>query len=295
MPTQAKIDRVAELREKLENCSIVISTGCSGIGVNQMVNLRRRMREGGVEFIVIKNNLLNLAADGANVPQLKDVIAGQTAIALGYDDAAAIAKAVADAANADGTLRIHGAVVAGGPAMDTAEVTRLASLPPQPVLVAQLLGNMQGPLYGLATVLNGTIAALAYALQARVDQMQPEDAQPEDAQPEDVQAEDAQPEDVQAEDMQAEDVQAEDAQAEDAQAEDAQSEDAQAEDVQAEDVQAEDVQAEDVQPEEAQSEEVQPEEAQSEEVQPEEAQSEEVQPEEAQPEEVQPEAVAADE
>ena len=201
MPTQAKVDRVAELREKLENCSIVISTGCTGIGVNQMVNLRRRMREGGVEFIVIKNNLLNLAADGANVPQLKDVVTGQTAIALGYDDAAVIAKAVADAARADGTLQINGAVVGSGPAMDTAEVTRLASLPPQPVLVAQLLGNMQGPLYALASVLNGTIAGLAYALQARIDQMQPADAQDEDtpaedAQPEEVQAEEAQPEPV---------------------------------------------------------------------------------------------------
>lgn len=201
MPTQAKVDRVAELREKLENCSIVISTGCTGIGVNQMVNLRRRMREGGVEFIVIKNNLLNLAADGANVPQLKDVVTGQTAIALGYDDAAVIAKAVADAARADGTLQINGAVVGSGLAMDTAEVTRLASLPPQPVLVAQLLGNMQGPLYALASVLNGTIAGLAYALQARIDQMQPADAQdedvePEDVEPEEVQAEEAQPEPV---------------------------------------------------------------------------------------------------
>ena len=183
MPTQAKVDRVAELREKLENCSIVISTGYSGIGVNQMVNLRRRMREGGVEFIVIKNNLLNLAADGADLPQLKDVVTGQTAIALGYEDAAVVAKAVADAARADGTLAIHGAVVGSGPAMPPEEVNRLATLPPQPVLVAQLLGNMQGPIYGLATVLNGTIAGLAYALQARIDQLQPE-PEPEEVEPE---------------------------------------------------------------------------------------------------------------
>ena len=181
MPTQAKIDRVAELREKLENCSIIISTGYSGIGVNQMVNLRRRMHEGGVEFIVIKNNLLSLAADGADIPQLKDVITGQTAIALGYDDAAVTAKAVADAARADGTLVINGAVIGNGPAMPTAEVQRLATLPPQPVLVAQLMGNMQAPLYALASVLNGTIAGLAYALQARIDQLQPE---PEEIEPE---------------------------------------------------------------------------------------------------------------
>ncbi len=176
MPTQAKVDRVAELQEKLENSSIIISTGYSGIGVNRMVNLRRRLREGGIEFIVIKNNLLSLAADGADVPQLKDVITGQTAIALGYDDAAAAAKTVSDAANADGTLQIHGAVVSGGPAMPPAEVTRLATLPPHPVLMAQLLGNMQAPLYGLASVLNATISSLAYVLQARIDQLQPAEA-----------------------------------------------------------------------------------------------------------------------
>lgn len=176
MPTQAKVDRVAELKEKLENCSIVISTGYSGIGVNQMVNLRRRMHDGGVEFIVVKNNLLSLAADGAALPQLKEVISGQTAIALGYDDAVATAKAVSEAATADGTLAIHGAVVGQGPAMPPAEVSRMASLPPQPVLVAQLLGNMQAPLYGLASVLNATISGLAYVLQARIDQMQPEEA-----------------------------------------------------------------------------------------------------------------------
>ena len=176
MPTQAKVDRVAELKEKLENCSIVISTGYAGIGVNQMVNLRRRMHEGGVEFIVVKNNLLSLAADDAALPQLKEVISGQTAIALGYDDAVATAKAVSEAANADGTLAIHGAVVAQGPAMLPAEVSRMASLPPQPVLVAQLLGNMQAPLYGLASVLNATISGLAYVLQARIDQMQPAEA-----------------------------------------------------------------------------------------------------------------------
>ena len=173
MPTQAKVDRVAELKEKLENSSIVISTGYTGIGVNQMVNLRRRLHDSGVEFIVVKNNLLALAADDAAVPQLKDVISGQTAIALGYDDAAAVAKAVNDAANADGTLAIHGAVVNRGDVMQPADVSRLAALPPQPVLVAQLLGNMQSPLYGLMSVLNGTIRSLAYVLQARADQLQP--------------------------------------------------------------------------------------------------------------------------
>ena len=173
MPTQEKIDRVAELKDKLERSSIVIATGYTGMGANQMVTLRRRLREGGVDFIVVKNNLLNLAADAAAVPQLKSVVAGQTAIVVGYDDAATIAKAVNDAAGAAGALSISGAVVNRGDAMPPAEVSRLAALPPQPVLMAQLLGNMQAPLYGLVSVLSATVRSLAYVLQARIDQLQP--------------------------------------------------------------------------------------------------------------------------
>ena len=177
MPTQEKVDRVDELRDKLERSSIVISAGYTGMNANQMVDLRRRMRDSGVEFVVVKNNLLGLAADAAAVPQLRDVIAGQTAIAVGYDDAALIAKAVNDAANASaGGLSIQGAVVGQGETMPPDAVSRLAALPPRPVLVAQLLGNMQSPLYGLMSVLNGAVRSFAYVLQARIDQLQPAEA-----------------------------------------------------------------------------------------------------------------------
>ncbi|CAI7995815.1 50S ribosomal protein L7/L12 [Geodia barretti] len=54
--------------------------------------MRRRLREGSVEFVVIKNNLLDLAADAAGIPQLKDIVSGQTGIALGYADPAQAAK-----------------------------------------------------------------------------------------------------------------------------------------------------------------------------------------------------------
>ncbi len=180
LPTQAKVNRVAELTEKLSNSAIVISAMYSGMGANQMVDLRRRLRDGSVEFVVVKNNLLHLAADAAGVPQLKDIINGQTAIALGYDDAAVAAKAFADATGAGSAIRVNGAVVNRDTVLPPPEVTRLAALPPQPVLVAQLLGNMQAPLYGLMSVLNGTVRSLAYVLQSRIDQLQPVD-QPQPA------------------------------------------------------------------------------------------------------------------
>lgn len=175
MPTQEKVNRVSELRAKLERSSIVIAAGYGGMNANAMVDLRRRMRDGGVEFVVVKNNLLNLAADAAALPQLKDIVTGQTAIAVGYDDAATIAKTVTGAIGG-GALSIHGAVVNRSDKMLPAEVSRLAALPPRPALMAQLLGNMQSPLYGLMNVLNGTVRSLAYVLQARIDQLEPADA-----------------------------------------------------------------------------------------------------------------------
>ena len=85
MPTQAKVDKVAELQEKLERCSIAVTTGFSRIPVNEMTDLRRRTREAGVELVVIKNSLMSLAADAANMPQLKDIMEGPTAVAFGYE------------------------------------------------------------------------------------------------------------------------------------------------------------------------------------------------------------------
>ena len=65
MPTQVKVDRVEELKDKLERCSIAVSTNYTGIGVNDITDLRRRMRDAGVEFTVVKNNLMKLACDAS--------------------------------------------------------------------------------------------------------------------------------------------------------------------------------------------------------------------------------------
>ena len=64
MPTQAKVDKVSELQEKLERCSIAVTTSFSNIPVNEMTELRRRTRAAGVEFLVIKNTIMSLGWQG---------------------------------------------------------------------------------------------------------------------------------------------------------------------------------------------------------------------------------------
>ena len=173
MPTQAKIDRVSDLKEKLDRCSIAVSTNYTGIGVNEINELRRRMRGAGVEFTVVKNNLMKLAFDAAQRPQAKDIVEGPTAIAFGYDDPADVARALADYRRSTrSVLNIRGAVLGDGPMLSATEVNRLATLPSKTQMIANLLGQLQAPMQRLLAVLNGPIRNLDALLQARIQQLE---------------------------------------------------------------------------------------------------------------------------
>ena len=173
MPTQAKIDRVDELKEKLERCSIAVSTNYAGIGVNDITDLRRRMRDAGVEFTVVKNNLMKLACDASKMPQAKTMVEGPTAIAFGYDDPAVPPKALAEYIRTSRLpLDIQGAVMEGGVLLPPGDVNRLATLPEKPQLVATLLGQMQAPLTQLLGIMNGPVRSLGGLMQARIQQLE---------------------------------------------------------------------------------------------------------------------------
>lgn len=180
MPTQQKLDKVQDIKDRLERSSITMTANYSGISVNQMIELRRAMKAGGVEFTIVKNTLLSLAADEAQKPQLKEIVQGPTAIAFGYNDPVEAAKAVSDFARNGGTsLAVIGAVMGDGEAMSPSEFTRLASLPPKPIILAMLLGQLQSPITRLVTVMNGPMQGLGNVLAARVRQIEEEDPDPE--------------------------------------------------------------------------------------------------------------------
>ena len=173
MPTKDKIDRVAALKDKLERCSIALATDYTGIKVNEMTELRRQMRAAGVEFTIVKNTLMYRASDDAQRPQVKEIVQGPTAVALGYDDPWDVAKAVADYIRTSrSSLTIRGAVLGDGPVMPPAEVNRLGALPPKPMVLATLLGQLQAPIQRLLTVLNGPLQNLDGLIQARIRQLE---------------------------------------------------------------------------------------------------------------------------
>ena len=173
MPTQEKVERVQDLKAKLEKCSIALATDYTGLPGVTMTELRQRMRAAGIEFVVVKNTLINLAADEAQRPQVKDMIQGPTAIVFGYHEPVEVAKTLSDYIRTTrSTLAIRGAVMGTGPMLPPAQVAQLATLPPKPQLVANLLGQLQAPLQRLLGVLNGPLGNLDTLLQARIRQLE---------------------------------------------------------------------------------------------------------------------------
>ena len=177
MPTQQKIDRVNALKEKLERSTIALTADYTGVSVNEMTELRRRMRAAGVEFTIIKNTLMDLAAEAAQRPQIKEIVQGPTAIAFGYDDPLDVAKAVSEYVRTTrSVLAVRGAILGDGPVMSPSEVNRLATLPSKPQLVANLMRQLQSPIQRLMGVMNGPLQNLDSLLQARIRQLESAEA-----------------------------------------------------------------------------------------------------------------------
>ena len=156
---------VEQLAEKLKNSCAGVFVEYKGITVEDDTKLRKELREANVEYSVIKNTLLSRAANEAGLEGLEPILKGTTAVALSADDYVAAAKILCKFAKDNEFFKAKAGFV-DGKVIDKAEVENLSKLPSKEILVAQVLGTMNAPIAGLATVLNGTIRSLVIALNA---------------------------------------------------------------------------------------------------------------------------------
>lgn len=174
MPTREKEQAVEAMKDWMEKCTVAIATNYAGIPVSTMTNLRRALRESGVQYKIVKNTLAYLAADAAGRPGLKEIVQGPTAIAFTYGEQVDPAKALSEFMRANrSSLSIIGGFL-DDKVLSVADVENLASLPSKDELLAKLLGQMLAPTAGLVRVLNGPIEGLARVLQAHADKISAE-------------------------------------------------------------------------------------------------------------------------
>lgn len=171
MPTDKKVETVADLKGRIERATLIASAEYRGLTVKEMNDLRRKFREGGVEVRVIKNSLLKLAAEDAGSGDLTQIVEGPTALAIAYGDIIDAAKAIAAyAQGAPQAFGLRGAFVDGS-VLSANELRDLTKIPPKPVLLAQLLGSLQSPVATFAALIESPLRELHGLTQAMLSEL----------------------------------------------------------------------------------------------------------------------------
>ena len=165
-PEKANI--VSDLSEKLNRSPFLLVTDYQRMKVDQFGELRNRLAPAGAEVRVVKNSFLKRAMADSGMPDLADKLTGQTAIVMGENDIAPVAKILKLFA-AEFKIAALKAGVVDREVLSTSDVERLAELPSREILLSQLLGLLLAPATRLVRVLNEPASAFARLLKAKGD------------------------------------------------------------------------------------------------------------------------------
>lgn len=174
MSREKKAQIIDSLQEVFYQCNIGILTDYRGLSASEMNVLRRRLRESGIGYKVVKNTLARLAAERAGKDELVSFLEGPIAVALGYGDITEPAKVLTDyIRTSKASLSIKGGFL-GDELLTLAEVDTLSTLPSREILLAKVLGGMQSPIVALVSCLTTPIQGIIGVLQARIQQLEGE-------------------------------------------------------------------------------------------------------------------------
>jgi large subunit ribosomal protein L10 len=163
-----KEELIKELNEKFSRAQTAIVAEFSKLNVETVTKLRKKFRDGKVDYKVLKNTLAKRAAKGTPVEVIAADFVGPVAIAISYDDVVAPAKILVDFIKDLETIKVRSASVQGR-RVDVEGVKALAKMPGLPELRAQLLGMLNQPAGKLVRTIAAPGSQLARVLQANVD------------------------------------------------------------------------------------------------------------------------------
>jgi large subunit ribosomal protein L10 len=157
---------VDELHEKLAGARAFYLTDFSGMNVKQMTQFRARLRQEGVEYVVVKNTLALRALAGLELPDVAGFFTGPTGLVIGQSDAVTAAKVLTQFAKEFDNKPAVKAGLVERQAVGPDQVKQLAELPPKEVLLAQLAGGLQAPMARLAGGMSQLMAGFVRAVDA---------------------------------------------------------------------------------------------------------------------------------
>jgi large subunit ribosomal protein L10 len=159
---------IKEMNDKFVRAKSVVITEFKKVDVETVTKLRKKLRDGGVEYKVLKNTLAKRAAKGTAFEVIADDFVGPVAASFSYGDVIAPAKILTEFIKDLETFKIKSGVV-DGKKMSAKDVQTLAKLPGLNELRAKLLGMLNQPAGKLVRTIAEPGAKLARVLAAKAD------------------------------------------------------------------------------------------------------------------------------
>lgn len=163
MDRNTKQEIVSQLKEDLNGITTVFLCDFKGLTVEKDTVVRKKLRDSGSSYTVVKNSLLKLAFSGTDLDQVDDHLKGNTALAFNPTDVIGLAKLIRDMAKEHEAFKFKAGVVEGR-VIDVSGLDALANMPPKEVLVSKLMYMLNYPVQGLATALSGISRNLVVVL-----------------------------------------------------------------------------------------------------------------------------------
>jgi large subunit ribosomal protein L10 len=150
MPNAEKIEKVAALKERIQDAEALLLTEYRGLSVHDATELRRALSE-QARFAIVKNTLMVRAAADAGIAELEALLDGPTAVAFVQGDVVATAKKVVDAAKKFPALVIKGGYL-DGKVLSAAEAQSLATLESREAMLSKVAGMLKAELTRAASM-----------------------------------------------------------------------------------------------------------------------------------------------
>lgn len=170
MSTKAfKSEKISQMKEKIEKAKVAIVSDYKGLSVEEITRLRREIQKEDGDYMVTKNTLAKIAIKGTDYEVLTDALTGPVAIAFGFEDQVAPAKALAKFIKESKKGEILAAAL-DGKLLSADEAKALATLPSKQEIIAKMLGCINSPASGIANSINAVMSSLTRAVAAVRDQ-----------------------------------------------------------------------------------------------------------------------------
>ena len=169
MANELKVNKVQDVTERLKDAKAIVLIDYKGINIEDVNNLRQRMRNSQIDYFVSKNTFIKRALNSLGISDLDDSLVGPTSVAVSKVDEISPAREMASFIKevmADKAFPSFKVGFVDGKLYSKEELEQMAKLPSKEQLMAMVLSGFNAPITGFVYTLKAVVNKFVYAVDA---------------------------------------------------------------------------------------------------------------------------------